>query len=702
MLHFLLSGDKAKKFFCVLAFVVFGAMMFVATRVGTGGDEILDGGNGKHSLNYFCTGDTTFANYDTVYDVRHDHMKYYGPGFELIPAAVVKVFDAGRYEFLIRHVLTGIFGFVLLLFIGLSARELKDWKLGAVALALAALTPPVFGLSFNDSKDIPMAAGFAISAFFSLRIYKTLPAIRWQDALGFLIGLAIAVSIRIGGLLIPFYYGVGFLLAFLFRKELRDIIRKGKWGVVLKAVAISAGMVAGGVLLGLCAYPNFFYEGPFTHVYNAITLVSKFFYRIPFLFEGEIVDSTAVPEFYLLKMYLFTIPLFVWLGIVAFVLLCLRIWKRYDKTGLVFFVFMTVFPTVYITLTDANVYNGWRHVLFMYSAFAVVAAIGLYELYYFLKNKYVRGVYCGVVGVLAFTVLFWMCSNYKYTYAYYNQLVPEPYLKYDIEYYETSCTKGYDWLRENVLEKAGKDQKFVIASKIFTPEFYAAALGDTNVKVVQLPFMGFAEADCDYFILTPQIIHPKVLKLFFPPKGTVHVEYVDDIPVCAVVEKKNKYDSHGIKALREGRFEEGMELLEKAYDYDPNNFGIWFWMGYGYFYQQKYKEAIQFFQKYSAFWPSGEQLRLAFAYSGQAFLELKQYDQAVQVLKQAEQMGGGENDKAFVYGNLALAYYNKKMFREAIPYLEKVCGVYPNLKQLLYSCYMETGDRQKAEALARS
>lgn len=688
---------SAKRLFWIVIGILAVIMMLNATQVGTGGDEVMDGMNGKYSLEYYLNGDTTFVHYSQDPVVVHDYIKYYGVGFEIIPAVIIKIFQADRYEFIIRHLLNALFGLILICFSGLCGKELKNWNLGILTVVIIALIPSIFGLCYNDSKDVPMAAGFMIATWAFIRIYKNLPVFRLTDVIGAIAGIALAVSIRIGGLMLPFYFAVGILLTFIFKKELRMLLLQRNYGQLARIFFISVGIVLAGMLIGFCAYPNFFYEGPVDHILNAVKEMKKFVQPIPLLFEGQIILSTRLPNHYLPKLYLITFPLFVLAGAVFFIGLSKRIFRTYNKTNLLLLLFMFVFPPVYIAWSDASLYNSWRHTMFVYPPFALIAAVGIYELYHFFNKQYLRCLLVAGIALSMGATAFWMVKNFRYSYAYHNVFVPSPYLKYDIEYYETSCTRGYDWLRENILTKS--DRQFVIASKIFTPKQYGAALGDTNVEVHQVPFMAFAETDCDYFILTPQIIAPKVLKSFFPPRGTLHVEYVDDIPICAVVEKKNKYDCFGIRAIRTGKIDEGMALLEKAYAYDPRNFGIWFWMGYGYFYQRKYEDAIRFFSKYVNFNGNGSMLTMSFVMSGEAFMNLRKYNEAIQCFEQGLQLDVSKNYTLPVLSNIGLCYRAQKKYAQAIPYLEKVYRQNSSIIPALYDCYVKTGNMQKAAAL---
>ena len=211
-------------------------------------------------------------------------------------------------------------------------------------------------------------------------------------------------------------------------------------------------------------------------------------------------------------------------------------------------------------------------------------------------------------------------------------------------------------------------------------------LGDTNrVKVFTTSYMGFAETDCDYSIINYHVIQPKAIKKFFPPKGTIHVEYVDGNPVCALV-KRNKLDSKGIKLCKEGKYAEGVKLLDSAYQYDPNNFGIWFWLGMAHFQTHDYEKSIEFFNKDLHFMATNEKYAMANMYNGASLYELKRYDEAIKTLQVAERACTNQRDMPFIKAHLGLAYFAKKDYANAIPHLQAALGTYPFLAGQLNYC----------------
>ena len=671
-----------KILFWSFAAIILLCMLITAPRTGIAGDECLDGLNGKYSLEYYANGDTTFADYTKVPELHsHPHLKYYGSGYEIVPAIALKYFNLpAAKEFAFRHILCALFGFLLILFTGLIGRLLKDWKLGLISLLMITLTPVVFGLSFLDTKDIPMAAGFAMATYAFMALFKSLPNFKIKDIVLAIVGIAMAVSIRIGGLMLPIYLVAGFVLMLLFDKEKRQLAFKPS-NNLWKTLGVGSLIVVVGSLAGLCFYPNFFHEGPVEHIKGALSLVSKFPQFIPMVFDGKMIDSLHLPDYYLLKSFVYTIPLFVFAAAILFLINIVRVFRKNSAFDIVFLLFTMLFPLIYISVKDANIYNGWRHETFVYPGFVVLASSGFYETTLWFRGRKFGNVWrwicLGVAVVSVAPTTIWMIRNYKYTYSYYNMLVSDPYLHYDLDYYESSSTLAYDWFREHELPKC--DSIVTISTKIQTPVAYAAALGDTDrVKVQTAEYMEFARVDCDYSIINYQCIKTKAVEDFFPPKGTIHVEYVGGKPVCALV-KRNKLDSKGIRLCEEYKYKEALLWLDSAYNYDTNNFGIWFWIGLANFQLQNHQQGIKFLQKDLSFIVNKETYCIDNAYIGVMQYEIGEYNNAIQSLKEAEIFCKNDQIMALIKGHLGLSYFEKRMFREALPYLRDALPTYSSL-----------------------
>lgn len=203
-------------------------------------------------------------------------------------------------------------------------------------------------------------------------------------------------------------------------------------------------------------------------------------------------------------------------------------------------------------------------------------------------------------------------------------------------------------------------------------------------------YKSFAETDADYTILSTHFMSKKYVKKFFPPVGTIKVETINGKPIAAVV-KRDKLDSEGIKLLQQNKYREGMALLDSAYKKNPNNFGIYFWMGYGSFNINEYKKAIEYFKKAEEFDLSEDQIVISKMLTGVSLYSIKSYDNAIKTLKMAEGITKKEDQKSYIWANIALSYFNKKDYKNAIPYFEKALARHPYFQGNLNYCYSKVG-----------
>jgi tetratricopeptide (TPR) repeat protein len=79
-------------------------------------------------------------------------------------------------------------------------------------------------------------------------------------------------------------------------------------------------------------------------------------------------------------------------------------------------------------------------------------------------------------------------------------------------------------------------------------------------------------SDWDFAIVANRYISPYQLKNnIWPPKNAIHIIYADNIPVCAVIERRSKDDLKGFNALKEGKTDAAIHYLEKALQVDDGD-----------------------------------------------------------------------------------------------------------------------------------
>ncbi|MDR0619052.1 MAG: hypothetical protein LBG17_04040 [Bacteroidales bacterium] len=656
---------KCKVLFWVLATVIFVIYILQGIQGSATGDSFWDGAHGKYALKYYTEGDTTILDYEKhpnavipgMTSNIGSHMRLYGVGFDIVPAILIKYFDLEFYEIEIRAILCALFGFLLLLFTGLTGKRLGGWKVACLALVIAFFTPVVFGWSLHLQKDTPVAAGAAIALYGFLGIFEKLPDFKIKYIITAILGIAVAVSIRLSvGLIVIFYYVAGCFIFLILNKDFRIKIRRSRI-LLLKSVAISAVICITGLLLGLCFYPYFFEVGPIKIITDTFALAGDFFHNPPVFWNGKFSRLLDMPQSVDITSYLITIPLWVFLGIILLGIDGIKNIKR-PNFKILFTVFTFLFPVLYVYFQETR-FTGWGHTLFVYASIAALAASGFIVAGGWIKNRWYGIFFSAVVFVCMLPTVIWQIKNFNNASSYYNILAGNPYYKYDrgfTEYSELRCLK---WLLKNEITDTNKIYR-VMCKNILSKQ-YAESKKIKHLEVIEGGIRAFASADCDYALCSMTFAPLNVRKGWFPPNGVVYSEKVDGKPIAVAV-KKCQSDALGIRLIWQQDYAKGLQELEKSYAFDSRNFGLWYYMGIGYYHTGQYHKAIEFLSKYYGFWSQPDEQSYCLAYIGASYVALKEWSSAIDMLQRASAINSGsrQNILPFIQYNMQIAISNKQ------------------------------------------
>lgn len=529
-----------------------------------------------------------------------NNLMNYGGGFEFVSAVFNNILgnktdkDLGFHT--VRHVLLGLIAAFIMLLAGLTAKELIGWRAAVLAVIFLLISPRFTGHGIMNTKDIPFALGYIFAVWATIRFLRALPAPTWKDAAWVVAGLAVALSIRVGALLLFIYFSMFCVLFWLYYSRVKSL---GSFGTdkLKAAVGKSVVVLVAGYFLGLILWP-YGILAPLSHPLEVLQEQSKFPVFINQLFEGQVVSSKDLPWYYLPKFIGMTSPIVVLLGLGLLVGL---FYKNKDKVhpGLLAFVaFVVIFPLAYIGYTRANVYNGWRHVIFVYPPLAVMAALGFEFLWQTLKGKAAYAIPVAI-AVLSVMPVLYTFSNVPYQYTYFNPLVggikgANGY--YVTDYYMIGVQEASKWLLNE--EKIGsKDKKLVIATDTHYPAWVYLNAGADNVDVKYTRFYDRYEKgwDWDYGIFYSEFVDPYQLqKGNWPPENTVYTVEAGGVPIVAVV--KNKDNSSGVEAMKlfqAQKYAEAIPLFLKAISNDSKSHRLYFGLGMSYLQLGKYNEAKQ-------------------------------------------------------------------------------------------------------------
>lgn len=565
-----------RKIFLGLSIVVLLTTIILALGSGINGDDEYQNDYSTKLVNYYSTmGADSAALY-----IEKGKMHYYGGFFDIVTGFTNKalgfeVKDGAYHD--IRHVFNAIFGFLAMFFTALLAKEIAGWRAGILTLLFMFFSPRFLGDSMMNPKDIPFAAGYAIALYFMAVFFKNMPTVTWRTALGIVLGIALAISTRAGGLL---------LVAFLFLFAGLDFLMKNGFGglftqtkVVGKYAVWSIGIAVAGYILALLFWP-FALQSPIANPLEALGEFSKLGVKIRVLFEGDNIMSDETPRSYALQWIWRTIPLFSLIGFLGGLVLFGKLIKQYRPLPVFMAFFATLFPLLYIIYKDSILHDGWRHLTFVYPTMAVAAALFFVQLESMLSvNKVGKMAVYVVIGLLVLEPAIFIARNAKYPYVYFNTLsggVTGAFGQFETDYWGVSMKPALDWLEaEGKIGPNMKDTVTIGTSFSYIANTYLNKKFNGKVIARYVRFNNRYEQSWDYGIFPSRYIKgPHLRSGNWPNKRTIHTIDANGVPLTAI-EQGGGAVFEGEKAVKASDFATAIAAFQKEVELYPDNEQAW-------------------------------------------------------------------------------------------------------------------------------
>ena len=301
------------------------------------------------------------------------HDRYYGVAFEmplLLTERALGLQDT-RHIHLTRHMLTHLFfiagGFACGM---LAYRTLGSRWVALFAMLLFLLHPRLYAHSFVNTKDIPIAAMLLIALYLAHRAFR-------KDTLGafLLCGICVglAINMRVFGLMLP---------PMILAMRALDLWQAGREERM--RILASAGIFAAAALAIVYIIHPYYWESPLRFI-EGIRTLSQHPTLIDNLFMGEIYRSDAVPWNYIPVWFAITAPpVALLLGAIGCAAVCWRaitrplaILRDRETRFQVLLLGCFVMPVAVAIILQSNIYQGWRHMYFLWGPFCLLAATGL-------------------------------------------------------------------------------------------------------------------------------------------------------------------------------------------------------------------------------------------------------------------------------------------------------------------------------------
>jgi hypothetical protein len=357
----------------------------------------------------------------------------YGGLFDTICAAVEQYVPVNRY--VLRHAINATFGWIGIVYVGrLAARFFGLWA-GVLGLLLIAFSPRYFADSMNNPKDLPFAAATAAALYYFSKMSTRWPYLSRSTAFKIVLALAAALNIRAAALLYLGYFGL-VITAFVLAE--RQFDRRRLLDTFLRVVGVTAGVL----VLGTVFWP-WAMASPFVRPIEALLSFANAPFGADVLFNGRPVPSNDLPWYYVPVWLLISTPPVVLVGLVLAGLFTKREWLP----ALFALSAIAVLPIVLVIVQHSTLYDGVRHLLFIYPVIVVLAAGG-WAAALSRRDPLVRRITAvllviGLVNILTFTV-----RAHPNESAYFNELVGGPkgaFSKYDMDYWGNCVLQAVGW-----------------------------------------------------------------------------------------------------------------------------------------------------------------------------------------------------------------------------------------------------------------
>ena len=536
-------------------------MLYLSRDAGISCDDALHYDHSLAVFNYFASHGEDRSALETPVT----HLRYYGQSYDNIVTILIKCFGIDDV-FRFRHFMSSLAGWLAVFITAIFGVWLSGYRTGILVLLLFAVSPTFIGHALNNLKDIPFALSYVAGIYFAIRLLDSERKIVWSEILLLVLSLAFSISIRAVGILLICY-----LLFFFFVFWLYRYIKEGKYDlkadclklVILLLISCTA------FILGILLWP-YALQSPIKNVLESFRVMAHFPDTFRQIFEGRNEWSDFMPWYYLPKSMGITIPVIVIAGSACFFIFFRKLYLSGKILIYGMILFTILFPMVFVIFEKSNLYSSWRQFLFLYPLIILVSATGFHYLADLIDKRFYRWGLIALVTLLSVHPVRFMVRNHPYHYIYYNQFVSGlkgAYGNYETDYYYVSQTEAAEWLI-GYLRGKNIDSAVVKAT-------YPVGWSFRDQRGISTSYFRNEERsqyDWDYAIIANRYIHPFQLKnKIWPPENAIHIIYADGVPIGAVLERKNKDDYYGYKALEEGRSAEAVQHFESALKFNDTD-----------------------------------------------------------------------------------------------------------------------------------
>ncbi len=450
-------------------------------------DEELHRVNGlislKYILNLFSINWFKFTEFTNVPDLYDDWRKSYGVLFDLpISFFQVMLKIDNQNIFLLRHFLNFIIFFIGVIYFYKLINENFSNKLALLGTLILITSPRIFSHSFYNSKDILFLSLIIIAVFYCIKLLKKNNI---KNLILASLFCALATNIRIIALYLP-------ILTFIFYIYFEETNLKKN---IFKFLII---FFFSYFLFIYLIWP-FLWAAPFKNFFLILKESTAYpnHWNFNILYLGKYLNPENIPWHYFFVWLTITTPPIFLLMIVFGVFVFLKNYLRFffkidfkknislwtDKNQMInLFIFLNFFiPIFFVICLNSTLYNGWRHLFFIYP---FLIYLSLYGVSLIKKNLKFLRILISIIIIQLFSNIYIIYNSHPVQNTYFN-IFAKKFVRGNmpIDYWGLGNKKTIEYVLK-------KNKNISISTSSFTPLHYLKLSKEKNNNFDKITYNG--------------------------------------------------------------------------------------------------------------------------------------------------------------------------------------------------------------------
>lgn len=574
------KDDGFKYAFFLLMLALFFLMPYFSRNVGVSTREWQQNEYSEAVYKYYQTGDESFRT-----------MPQYVTKGQAADILLVSTVHALGFKniFRIKHRLSAMLGWMLILVIGLFFAKNANWRSAFFCSLLLFCTPRFLGYTFGNFNDTLFALAFFFTLFQIWQFCYDLPLIRWVRVLGIFMGMLVATTTSLSGFALCMLFFLFTVVFFMVRNPIKKFFTGQYWVSILTLLMIVGATSLLVALMNLIFSPGFKMSDLRTgdQFMQLFVATSQ---QLPQFFEGKVISIEESPANYVLKYLFITTPFVVIMGL----LLCVVFFRTILKEFTMFATFTLLISIVYLLWAFSSKYVGVDivcTVMFMLLPLVVMlATLGYEAVLRKVDDRYTNAVIVALAIFLICLPLRHIIFNRPLTLCYFNEVsggIHNASERYELDVNNQASKVAEQWFteyymgqqdslmavaiqqRDSLLARMDSmdyvDDEFVNikvaldASDVYTNgnEAFCQSLAENNpnLRVFHAIVHSMDELDGDYYIL-----FGNRTSLFKMTDSAFHTIDLERVPVVSFFKKNH---NHGNKFSKTSSLEEMNENNDK-------------------------------------------------------------------------------------------------------------------------------------------